>query len=54
VKLVPLGQSAGQRMQLALRPRLRDPLPQRGWSFTPLASILAMRHERQYTRLFRS
>jgi urease accessory protein len=54
VKLVPLGQSAGQRMLLALRPRLRDPLPQQPWSFAPVASILAMRHERQYTRLFRS
>lgn len=54
VKLVPLGQSAGQRLQLALRPRLADPLPQRPWSFAPLAAIVAMRHERQYTRLFRS
>jgi urease accessory protein len=54
VKLVPLGQSAGQRLLLALRPRLRDPLPARPWSFAPVASILAMRHERQYTRLFRS
>lgn len=54
VKLVPLGQSAGQRLQLALRPRLADPPEQRPWSFAPIASIMAMRHERQYTRLFRS
>ena len=54
VKLVPLGQSAGQRMQIALRPRLADPLPALPWSFSPVASIMAMRHERQYTRLFRS
>jgi len=54
VKLIPLGQSAGQRLQIALRARLADPLPQRPWSFAPLAAIVAMRHERQYTRLFRS
>ena len=54
VKLVPLGQTAGQRMQIALRLRLADPLPDEGWSFAPVASIMAMRHERQYTRLFRS
>ena len=54
VKLVPLGQSAGQRMLMALRPRLREPLPEQPWSFAPVASILSMRHERQYTRLFRS
>lgn len=54
VKLVPLGQSAGQRLQVALRPRLADPLPSRPWSFAPLAAIVSMRHERQYTRLFRS
>lgn len=54
VKLVPLGQSAGQRLLLALRPRLADPLPDAPWSFAPVAAIMAMRHERQYTRLFRS
>jgi len=54
VKLVPLGQTSGQRMQIALRARLSDPVPQEGWSFAPVASIMAMRHERQYTRLFRS
>jgi len=54
VKLVPLGQSAGQRLQIALRARLSDRLPRRPWSFAPLAAIAAMRHERQYTRLFRS
>ena len=54
VKLVPLGQSAGQRLQLALRPRLADAPESRPWSFAPIASIMAMRHERQYTRLFRS
>jgi len=54
VKLVPLGQSAGQRLQVALRPRLADALPSRAWSFAPLAAIAAMRHERLYTRLFRS
>ncbi len=54
VKLVPLGQTSGQRMQIALRARLSDPVPDEGWSFAPVASIMAMRHERQYTRLFRS
>lgn len=54
VKLVPLGQSAGQRLLLALRPRLADPLPDAPWSFAPVAAIMSMRHERQYTRLFRS
>jgi len=54
VKLVPLGQTAGQRMQVALRPRLAEPLPEQPWSFAPMVSVLAMRHERQYTRLFRS
>jgi urease accessory protein UreF len=39
---------------MALRPRLADPLPQRPWSFAPIAAIMAMRHERQYTRIFRS
>jgi len=54
VKLVPLGQSAGQRLQLALRARLADPLPDTPWAFAPAAAVLAMRHERQYSRLFRS
>ncbi|MBP8307755.1 MAG: urease accessory protein UreF [Burkholderiaceae bacterium] len=54
VKIVPLGQSAGQRLLMNLRERLADPTDDQAWSFSPLASIMAMRHERQYTRLFRS
>jgi urease accessory protein len=54
VRIVPLGQSAGQRMLVALRGLLAEPDPDAPWSFAPLASVLAMRHERQYTRLFRS
>jgi len=54
VKIVPLGQSAGQRLLLALRPLLAEAPEADPWSFAPLASVLAMRHERQYTRLFRS
>jgi urease accessory protein len=54
VKIVPLGQSAGQRLLVALRALLAEPPERQPWSFAPLASVLAMRHERQYTRLFRS
>ena len=54
VKIVPLGQSAGQRLILQLRGRIADPAPDEPWSFSPLAGVMAMRHERQYTRLFRS
>lgn len=54
VKIVPLGQSAGQRLLVALRPLLAEAPVREPWSFAPLASVLAMRHERQYTRLFRS
>ncbi len=61
VRLVPLGQTDGQRVLAALEPivaqagarALRTPLDQVGAS--ALRSDLAsMRHETQYTRLFRS
>jgi urease accessory protein len=63
VKIVPLGQTAGQRMLLALRPlllandaveNLSENAMGEPWAFSPLASIAAMRHERLYTRIFRS
>ena len=54
VKIVPLGQTAGQRLLMNLRERLADVPDAQAWSFSPLASVMAMRHERQYTRLFRS
>jgi urease accessory protein len=61
VKSVPLGQVAGQRLLLSLRPeleaaaataqRLRDP-ELSNWS--PGLSLLSMQHEVQYSRLYRS
>jgi urease accessory protein len=63
VKIIPLGQTAGQRMLLTLRPLLLadeaieidvDGTKHEPWAFSPLASIAAMRHERLYTRIFRS
>lgn len=61
VKLVPLGQTAGQRMLAALSPELPalavDAIARADgpWeNFTPGMSIASCRHETQYTRLFRS
>lgn len=61
VRLVPLGQTDGQRVTAALGPVVaaagqaaettgRDALA----TSAPLLDILSMRHETQYTRLFRS
>lgn len=61
IKLVPLGQTDGQRAQLALAQRL--PLAvERGLTLedhqigasSPRLAIASSRHETQYTRLFRS
>lgn len=56
VKAVPLGQTAGQKMLLALGSRLEEVAarePQ--WSnFAPGLAFLSARHETQYSRLFRS
>ena len=61
VRLIPLGQSDGQRVLARLEPavaraaamalvrRLDDAA-----SAAPIIDLLSMRHERQYTRLFRS
>jgi urease accessory protein len=61
VKAVPLGQTAGQKMLLALGDRLEGvadraaALPQSELcNFTPGLAILSSRHETQYSRLFRS
>ena len=59
VKTVPLGQSAGQKILLALRPVVRRTLEQPrkldGVStLAPHLAILSARHETQYSRLFRS
>ncbi|MUI54011.1 urease accessory protein UreF [Aliivibrio fischeri] len=61
IKLVPLGQSAGQQLLL----EMADVIPQaveksQHWpehligSFTPAQVLASSRHESQYTRLFRS
>ncbi len=61
IKLVPLGQSAGQRMLMRLTSACVNAvetalsLPNAHWSnFSPLFAIACSRHETQYTRLFRS
>lgn len=61
VRLVPLGQTDGQRVTAALGPVLvaaahASEATPRGELATsaPLLDILSMRHETQYTRLFRS
>jgi urease accessory protein len=61
VKLVPLGQTAGQRLLLDLGPGLPAiaqralELPESEWSsMAPGLAILSSRHETQYSRLFRS
>jgi urease accessory protein len=61
VKAVPLGQTAGQRMLLALGERIPQfataaascPLDATA-NFLPAFAIACSRHETQYTRLFRS
>ena len=61
VRLIPLGQTDGQRLLAALEPivastaarALITPLDQIG-SAAFRADIASMRHETQYTRLFRS
>ena len=61
VKVVPLGQSAGQRLLATLGERIPAVaeralvLPRGAWSnFSPALAIASSRHETQYTRLFRS
>ena len=61
IKLIPLGQSAGQRLLSQLIPKLADVVaaaPQRefaDWvSSSPALAIAGSQHETQYTRLFRS
>jgi urease accessory protein len=61
VRLIPLGQAAGLRVQAALEPAILategatrmatlDELGTAAWA----SDIAAMRHETQYTRLFRT
>lgn len=61
VKCVPLGQTDGQRMLLALSARIDAVVERAGrlddaqlGNFAPALAILSSRHETQYTRLFRS
>jgi len=61
VRLIPLGQTDGQRTIAALEPvvaatagRARDATLDDAGSATFRADIASMRHETQYTRLFRS
>jgi urease accessory protein len=61
VRLIPLGQTDGQRLLAAFEPvvavtaarALATPLDQVGGAAF-CADIASMRHETQYTRLFRS
>jgi urease accessory protein len=55
VKVVPLGQTDGQRILLALGARLERMEPQAGFSnLAPGLALLSSKHETQYSRLFRS
>ncbi|WP_245800482.1 urease accessory protein UreF [Thiomonas intermedia] len=63
MRVVPLGQSAGQRLLAALSADIPAAVLQArnlqgrmdAWqSFSPLLAILSSRHETQYSRLFRS
>ncbi|HJV01720.1 MAG TPA: urease accessory UreF family protein [Burkholderiaceae bacterium] len=61
VKSVPLGQVAGQRMLLSLRPELEAAARHAQTvsdddmgNWAPGLSLLSMRHEAQYSRLYRS
>jgi urease accessory protein len=61
VRLVPLGQSDGQRLLHDLAPILLEVIrlyhqltPEEAWSCTPGLEIRSMQHERLYSRLCRS
>jgi urease accessory protein len=54
VKVVPLGQTDGQKMLLALGARLREAGDEESGNFAPGLAMLSARHETQYSRLFRS
>lgn len=61
VKLIPLGQSAGQKLLIELSDQIPMAVKKAAeWpeddigSFTPAQVIASSRHETQYTRLFRS
>jgi urease accessory protein len=61
LKAVPLGQAAGQRLLAELGQlipavaEVAEKLPEAAWSnFTPAFAICSIRHETQYSRIFRS
>ncbi|WP_434715463.1 urease accessory protein UreF [Paraburkholderia sp. A3RO-2L] len=61
LKAVPLGQVAGQRIVVAMRPAIESAVaralatpPDALNTFAPQLGILSARHESQYSRLFRS
>ncbi len=61
LKIVPLGQTDGQRMLLAIGDRLAAIVERASTlgdddigTFTPRLAILSSRHETQYSRMFRS
>jgi urease accessory protein len=55
VKAVPLGQTDGQKILVALGSRLAAIDPHTEFSnFAPGLAVLSARHETQYSRLFRS
>ena len=61
IRLIPLGQSAGQQLTAALEPTVQaaaatahtDSLADAGTA-TPAIDLFSIAHETQYTRLFRS
>lgn len=54
VKAVPLGQTDGQKILLALGARLGDVSEDEPGNFAPGLAMLSSKHETQYSRLFRS
>jgi len=54
VKAVPLGQTDGQKMLLALGARLQEVSEEEPGNFAPGLAMLSSFHETQYSRLFRS
>ena len=54
LKAVPLGQTDGQKILLALGARLNDIGEQEPGNLAPGLAILSSLHETQYSRLFRS
>jgi urease accessory protein len=54
VKAVPLGQTDGQKMLLALGARLHEVSEDEPGNFAPGLAVASSQHETQYSRLFRS